>query len=170
MLRILGVAVAAVVLLANSAQGAPLSRKEYIARVNEIGRTPDPYTPFNQLANQRFIHCRLCGGPRDAVPHGTAWLRKEREFRTRALRLADRLQRLTPPKEIAGLHVQWLMEIRSCVARLDKLVSRVPSRASEEIYNASSPEFRFERSVARAWASCEFDAVEELYSRGYSFG
>jgi hypothetical protein len=162
--------VAAVVLLAGSAQGARLSKKEYIGRVNAIERSIDP-DALKQLINREFIsNPRLRSRPDDIAPRGADWIRKEHRFRTEALSFAGRLQRLKPPMEVSALHARWISDVRSCVGRIDGMVRQVPGPESGDIYNPSSREFRFDWKVARASKSCDVRKVcDEFDEKGYSF-
>ena len=178
MIRILGVAVVGLVLLAGPCQSERLSKKDYIARVHAIARSV-PDDALDQLVNTRFIpcrassgpgdSCRVSSGPDDAVAYGAAWIRKERRFRIETLSATDRLQRLAPPKGVASLQDRWVKAIRFCVARMDGLVPRVPSRDSEGTYNPSSREQRFEKEVADASESCHlYEIFDEFDRKGYS--
>jgi hypothetical protein len=151
MLRVLGIALAgALVLSAGSTEHKRkrLTKENYIAAVGHA---------TGDIGDRLFHEVVDFEMPGAWPPSGDDWLRSERRLRVEIEHLADRLERLDPPAEVAETHASWISSLRNCAVRLRKLEGSSPLDGV---------------IVAREMKPC-FDGHREIcdrfYAKDYSF-
>lgn len=150
MIRLLEVAIAgALVLSTGLPEHQRLTKEKYVAAVERAtpGRTAD------QLLHE-VVDFEM---PGTWPPSGDAWLRSEQRLRGEIERFAERLERLSPPAEVAEIHAAWISSLRDCAVRFRELEGSSPLDGV---------------IVAREMKPC-FEAHREVcdrfYARDYSF-
>jgi hypothetical protein len=155
-LRLLGAALAAVVVLAiGGAQPGRPAKARYIAEVRVSADGQLVRGLFDEVVNFDYLPCRICSADeRTAV--GSDWLGSKRLLRAKLERFADRLETLKPPREVAHLHTQWVSVIRGCERELDQLERRL------EVIDNLDVISEFQKKVARGVSHHCFDDFEEI--------
>jgi hypothetical protein len=150
MLRLIVLALAAATLLsAGPTQAKQLTKREYIAAANRATGAP----VLDRLS-ARALDFELPG----QSPTRTHWLQAERRLRTELDHVADRLEVLDPPAEVASIHAAWVSSLRSCAQRLQQLETTSP-------LDPLIAERQMEPCFAAHSRVCD-----RFYARGYSFG
>jgi hypothetical protein len=118
MLRLIVVAfVGAALLSAGPTQAGRLTKQEYLAASSEATDA----AAADQLSAQ-VLDFEFPG----RSPTHARWLEAERRLRTEVDRVADRLERLDPPAEVASIHAAWVSSLRFCAQRLQELETTSP--------------------------------------------
>lgn len=150
MLRVFVVAIIGAVLLsAGPTEAKRLTKQQYLAAAASATNEP----VITRLSDQ-VIEFEFPGTP----PSHAQWLAQERRLRTEIARVADRLERLEPPADVAAVHVAWISSLRFCARQLEKLETASPldPLIAER---GLQPCFEAHRKVC-----------DRFYARGYSFG
>jgi len=119
MIRLLGVALAGALALSPASSGhTQLTKEQYLAAIESAIASPDADRLFHQVVS---VESRGIWPPSRAD-----WLRSNRRLRSEIELVANRLERLAPPADVAELHADWISSLRSCAARLRKLEDASP--------------------------------------------
>jgi hypothetical protein len=125
--RVLGIAVIAAMLLATkSAAGPPMTKGEYVQQWRSAAADEGEAWLLERLGAGRAPGCRLCSAKPPAS--GREWIRAAERFETRTRDAVEELESLRPPHEVVDLHQSWLVTIRGC---RDRTLSLVPLAQAE---------------------------------------
>jgi hypothetical protein len=151
MIRLLGVAVAGTLVLSPASAGhTQLTKELYLAGVERAIESP---------AADRLFHEVVGVESRGTWPQSRGdWLRANRRLPEEIERVAEGLERLTPPTEVAAIHADWISSLRSCAARFRKLEAASPLDA-----------LIAEREVPPCLDS-HSEICDRFYAKDYSFG
>jgi hypothetical protein len=166
MLRLLGIALVAALLLATAAAGRePLTKQEYLSIVRSVADPKATDRLFDDVVNFTYVdnECsRLCSWDQ-ATLSGEQWLRSERLLRGDIEALTTRLQAFRPPRDVALLHARWMVALNRCSESLRGL------EADQRRYASGD----FEMEVARRLKPACFDRFNQIIpafeAHGYEF-
>jgi hypothetical protein len=155
MLRGLALALAAAIAVAIAgAQPARPTQAKYIAGVHASGDDQLVQRLFDEVVNYEYLPCRICQRD-EQTSIGHDWLRSERRLGAELERFADRLETLSPPREVVHLHTNWVSVVRGCERALHELEAKL------QIIDNPDVIYEFQRQVARAVSDRCLDRFEE---------